>query len=80
MEKDTTADFLKNALLGVLKRWRQDDEGDLVTDQGESATCVVHALTKAAKQSLSKQRLKSSIEEEGQLGYKIYISIFADTL
>ena len=44
LEKDTTADFLKNAFFGVLKmvgvRWRQDDEGDMVTDQGESGTCV----------------------------------------
>ena len=60
MAKDTTANFLKNAFFGVLKmvgvRWRQD-EADLVTDQGEFGTCTVHALTKAAKQSLSEQNL-----------------------
>ena len=66
-KKDTTAGFLKNAFFGVLKmvgvRWRQDDEGDLVTDQGESGTCVVHALTKAAKQSLSEQNLNIDLSD-----------------
>ena len=53
---------LKAAFTGVLKSvgliWNRD-QTDLVTDQGESGTCVAHALTKAAKLSLSEQNLNN---------------------
>ena len=57
---------LKAAFTGVLKSvgliWN-GDQTDLVTDQGESGTCVVHALTKAAKLSLSEQNLNIDLND-----------------
>ena len=56
---------LKNLFHGVLSslglNWNKDKE-DLVTDQGESSTCTIHALAKAAKQSLAEQSLNIDLE------------------
>ena len=55
----------KNLFLGVLKKvgvpWKPE-MGELTTDQGESATCSVHALAKAVRQSLAEQSLNINLE------------------
>ena len=56
---------LKKLFHGVLSslglNWNKDKE-ELVTDQGESSTCTIHALAKAAKQSLAEQSLNIDLE------------------
>ena len=63
--KTSIATRFKNLFLRVLESvgvtWNPD-MGELTTDQGDSPTCSVHALTKAVRQSLAEQSLNIDLK------------------